>query len=156
MQSGYALFGIKYHPLIPFLDSAIVERKKTGLIKHWTAVVNSFPPSQTSSRATSVAKSQVSTINNASAHSTVKSVLTDAVVISEERLKNQELATPDDIGDRGLEDEDETKGQERDVAIASPIKGRKRLTSSVCSTISIFQETAHLTRLRISSNSRSV
>jgi len=38
----------------------------------------------------------------------------------------------------GLEDEVEIDGIERDDAIASPIKGKKRLTSAACFNISKF------------------
>jgi hypothetical protein len=139
------------------LPSTVV--KKAGLIKNWTPAANSFP-SRTLSRATSVAtgrsKSQVPTLTDTSTRLCVKSVLTDTVVISQDRQKNQGSATPDDIGERGLEDEDETQGQERNAAVASPIKGRKRITSAVSPTVWIFLEIAHFTLLRISSRSKSV
>jgi hypothetical protein len=37
----------------------------------------------------------------------------------------------------GLKDEVEISGVERDAAIASPLKGKKRLTSTACFSISI-------------------
>jgi hypothetical protein len=43
-------------------------------------------------------------------------------------------AEPDDIvihSDAGLSDNDETKGIEREAAVNSPLKGKKRVTSTV-------------------------
>lgn len=65
-----------------------------------------------------------------------KSTLTGAVVIKAEQKGRREPQADPSVSDDdalvgGFEDEDETKGEERDAAIASPIKGKARLTNSV-------------------------
>ena len=71
-------------------------------------------------------------LTTASSRSATSSVLTSAITISAHvplKIKQE----PDSVYtyDGGISDREETSGVERDAAHASPIKGKKRLTSEV-------------------------
>ena len=110
------------------------ESHKKGLITDWTSSVNSFAPSQ-NPKNKSIAKStnsRVPSLTNASTRSSSKSVLTDTVMITADRKNSRQSAQEPNVKiSGGLPDEDETNGEERDVAISSPVKGKVRLTSTV-------------------------
>jgi len=59
-----------------------------------------------------------------------KSVISNDIAIIDNR-PNCDVDDTIQVYEGGLEDEDEISGLERDVAVASPIKGKTRLTSMV-------------------------
>ncbi len=59
-----------------------------------------------------------------------KSVISNDIAIIDNR-PNCDMDDAIQVYEGGLEDEDEISGLERDVAVASPIKGKTRLTSTV-------------------------
>lgn len=64
-------------------------------------------------------------------------MLTNRITIITDHRDDRQISgraheEPSDLdGLGGLEDEDETKGTEHDMAVSSPIKGKLRLTSTV-------------------------
>jgi len=121
-----------------FLNSDAEPIKKG--VKSWAAQVDEFShTSKPNSKPASLKSKPASTKSHAASSSTrisSKSTLTETVVIKAEQKGRRELkadpsVSDDDVLVGGFEDEDETKGEERDAAIASPIKGKTRLTNSV-------------------------
>ena len=83
-------------------------------------------------------------LTNATTRSSASSVLTKNVTISQRTVPGVNLEPGGvSIFDGALSDKDEANGIERDAAIASPPKGKKRVTSSVSH---IFNLVFHLTR----------
>jgi len=76
-------------------------------------------------------KSHVPALTTGSTCLSVASTLTDTVVISTDCKRIRDTTPDDDEGAGGLVDEDETRGDERDAAASSPVKGKTRVTSSV-------------------------
>ncbi|KAG1844763.1 hypothetical protein C8R48DRAFT_678368 [Suillus tomentosus] len=132
----------------PKSDSASAMGSKefsTG-INDWAASIpeNSKPGSKANTSQPSIFKNRSASrrngsvlppLTNGSTRSSSNSVLTNNVLIShaesvirikEEPKKNYHLG----VIDGGLSDEDETQGLEREAAVASPPKGKKRVTSS--------------------------
>ena len=103
--------------------------KKTGVIKNWAAAVDSY--SSNASARSGTSKSRVPALTIGSTCSTVTSTLTDAVLISMDRKPTHDITPDDDDRVGGLVDEDETRGEERNAAASSPVKGKMRVTSSV-------------------------
>ena len=111
-------------------------------INNWAASIprNAKPASKvtskitTSTKATSRGGSLLPPLTKATSRSSASSVLTKNITISHKASVNVKLEANDGafnfIGG-GLPDEDETNGIERDAAIASPPKGKKRVTSAV-------------------------
>jgi hypothetical protein len=102
--------------------------------------VSAVPHSKTTLRAASVTihitRSTALSID-ATSHLSAPSVLTDNVKIIRRASGPESVKTKDQPGalllhdDGGLSDNDETKGVERDVAIKSPVKGKKRANNEV-------------------------
>lgn len=119
-------------------DSASRKRKHISQVNEWASAIptnSSKPGSQTSKSITSSrSKSGVPSLTSgASSWLSAPSVLSDKVKIISHRSSNSVnvkagLAPCDD---GGLSDNDEMRGMEREVAINSPPKGKKRLTSEV-------------------------
>jgi len=100
--------------------------KKGGLIDMWAAgVPTRLPLSKNSNKPASIRSIPSLTIGSTRSTSTL--VLTNRVAITS--AEPQVIDISDD--EFGFPDEDETKGPERDAAVASPPKGKKRVTSSV-------------------------
>jgi hypothetical protein len=99
-----------------------------GLISSWAAEVNA-------GRARSKASSKpggvrsIPSLTNGTTRSTSTSVLTNRVAITSANLGVVDVSDAES-GHR-FPDEDETKGVERDAAVTSHPKGKKRATSSV-------------------------
>jgi hypothetical protein len=115
------------------------ESHKTGVVTDWRSAVTSFDPLKTKGKAASKSvNSRVPSLTHASTRTSSKSVLTEKVMITADRkpdvgqgpAKQSNPVTINEVG--GLFDEDEINGEERDVAVSSPIKGKLRLTSTVC------------------------
>ena len=107
------------------------ESTARGKVKDWTSRVNDFAPhptSKTNTTSSSRSKSQIPALTTASTHSS-RSVLTDDIVITG---RNYDTGAGSDVNWLGgLEDENETYGEERDAAASSPIKGKIRLVNTV-------------------------
>jgi hypothetical protein len=114
-------------------------------IKSWAASIprNAQPSSKATSK-TGTSKTGTKTssrgdsilppLTEATTRSSANSVLTKNITISQKAPVKVKLETNDvsiNIVDEGLSDEDETNGVERDAAVASPPKGKKRVTSAV-------------------------
>ena len=108
-------------------------------IKEWrSAVPKSKPTLQAASSLTRRARSATPSVMSGAGRSSTPSVLTNDVTIisrsqtSELTKVHSELAPTIGFNEcGGLSDNDETMGEERDAAFASPVKGKKRLTSEV-------------------------
>jgi hypothetical protein len=104
------------------------DARKPGLVKNWVAKTDIFsapPKSQSGS--------------SRSRNDATSSTLTNRVLITSDRTFN--IPSDSDSPDKeelqgGLADEDETKGAERDNAVASPLKGKVRASSTVSTRLS--------------------
>lgn len=137
-----------------------VPPKRSSAINEWASAIpcQSKSTSQGPKSASSRTKSIPSLTGGASAsRSTAPSVLTDNIkVISQQpsdrvqaKVKVDSQADLISLSDGGLSDNDELVGQERETAINSPPKGKKRITSEVTSPLSID----HNLRLALSRHS---
>ena len=76
----------------------------------------------------------IPSVTDATCHSTCISVLTDAVAVTRTQAAPAQIK-PDAnsiiICNQGLSDHDELNSYEHDIAVTSPVKGRKRLNSEV-------------------------
>jgi hypothetical protein len=128
-------------------DSVHNKRKRDDQVKDWAlAVPKGVPTSRAanSSSSTSHVRSAVPLLTSGTtSRSSALSVLTDDVKIirhqTSESLTRVEPKPVSTTGIRfydngGLSDNDEMRGEEREAAIASPFKGKKRVTSEVCNT----------------------
>ena len=109
-------------------------------IKSWAASIprnaqpSSKATSKTGTKTSSRGDSILPPLTEATTRSSANSVLTKNITISQKAPVKVKLETNDvsiNIVDEGLSDEDETNGVERDAAVASPPKGKKRVTSAV-------------------------
>jgi hypothetical protein len=115
--------------------------KQSGLSKGWSSIINAkgtqaVNGSATSSRRTTTlagSSTRTTTLAGSSTHTTKTSALTKNITITSSQSAGHDtksnIAYNDVSG--GLSDEDETQGNERDEAIASPPKGKIRATSAV-------------------------
>jgi hypothetical protein len=127
-------------------DASQKKRKHSSKINEWAAAIPATAkptfraPRSTSSRA----KSDISSYTSSARRSSAPSVLTDNVKIisyrasSPVKVKAEPVPTLSMYDDGGLSDNDETRGEEREVAINSPPKGKKQVTSEV-SLLSLIQ-----------------
>jgi hypothetical protein len=115
--------------------------------KHYSASVDSWaksipvnakPPSQAPSRAPTARSTTtintVPSLTNASSRSTGRSVLTDTITVTGKGVPSIQVKSEHDvidIHDGGLSDHDEINGHEREAALLSPPKGKKRMNSEV-------------------------
>lgn len=111
------------------------KQKRSSAIKAWASAV---PNSNLTSRATKSVTSHVPSLTTGASRSSAPSVLSDNVKIITHRaselvkVKSELLPTTLSLNDDGgLSDNDERRGEEREVAINSPPKGKKKLTSKV-------------------------
>ena len=116
-----------------FLSDSTSNGKKffSAGINDWAA---SIPSNAKPTNKRSTGTSSVPPLTNASTRSTASSVLSKNVKITTK-------VEPADIGiqiiDGTLSDEDETMGFEREAAVMSPPKGKKRATSAVSNMLSL-------------------
>jgi hypothetical protein len=116
--------------LFYFSINSAPEPFKKG-IKTWASQVKDFP---NASKPNSKAESKAGSLKSQHDGSfiTTKSTLVDHVIITAKVEPGRERsASPPKQTFGAFEDEDETRGAERDFAAASPIKGIGRVTSSV-------------------------
>jgi hypothetical protein len=112
------------------------KRKHASAIKQWALDVPAIAK-PTSKAPTSLAKSDIPPLTSGTSHSSAPSVLTDSIKIISHRaldpikVKAELAPTLSLYIDGGLSDNDERKGEEREAAINSPPKGKKRVTSEV-------------------------
>jgi hypothetical protein len=126
-----------------FSDTAHNKRKRGDEIKNWSSQVqaaapgNSKPASKASRSITGL-RSRVAppSLTTGESRGSAPSILTDGVeIITSKPVKVKTEPAPvagfviNDVG--AISDNDETRGDERDLAIISPPKGKKRLTSEV-------------------------
>lgn len=134
----------------------IDEKQKHDGVKKWCSAIRTKVG--VGSKLTSQASSSITTGSRASARSSTPSlvasvgrsstpsVLTDNVMIISQPQSSSsakvklEPAPPICLHDNGgLSDYDETRGEEREAAIISPIKGKKRVVSEVCKYFYLIQ-----------------
>jgi len=114
-------------------------REHSDGIKEWrSAVLKSKPTLQAANSLTSHARSATPSVMSSAGHSSTPSILTSNIkVISQSQTSeltkvNPKLASTIGFNEySGLSDNDEIMGEEQDAAFASPVKGKKRLTSEV-------------------------
>jgi len=126
------------------------KRKHGRAINDWASAIPSnakpvshasqvaHPPSQMARKPSSSRSIlPLPSLTSGTSGSTAPSVLTNNVQIVSHVAPAPAKVKPEliDIGvnsDAGLSDNDETNGNEREAAVNSPPKGRKRITSDVC------------------------
>lgn len=112
------------------------QREPYDEIREWrSAVPKSKPTSRAANSLTSRARSRSATpaAMSSAGRSSAPSVLTGNIkVISRPQIPEPEPAATIRFNENGgLSDNDETMGEEREAAFASPFKGKKRVTSEV-------------------------
>jgi hypothetical protein len=115
------------------------KRKHSSKINEWAAAIpaTAKPTFQGSRSTSSHAKSDIPSLMSGASHLSAPSVLTDDVKIISYRASNMVKVKGEPVpelsmyDDGGLSDNDEIRGKERGVAINSPPKGKKRVTSEV-------------------------
>jgi hypothetical protein len=116
------------------LSNAADNRQKRGsAIKAWASAV---PNGKPTSRASKSIFSHVPSLTTGASRSSAPSVLTNKVKIFSHQVSDSvkvkdEPAPMISLFDGGLSDNDEMRGEEREAAINSPPKGKKRVTSEV-------------------------
>jgi hypothetical protein len=123
------------------LSNASQEKRISSKINKWAAAIpaTAKPTFQgsTSRSTSSRAKSDIPSLTSGASRSSAPSVLTDDVkIISYQasnavKVKGEPVPELSMYDDGGLSDNDEIRGEEREVAINSPPKGKKRVTSEV-------------------------
>jgi hypothetical protein len=110
-----------------FYWNLITSNRFASSIDSWAKAVptNTTPLSQAPSRAVTT----VSSLTNASSCSTGHSVLTDSITDEGAPAIRRVKSEPDVVDHGGLSDHDEVSGLERDAAVKSPPKGKKRVHS---------------------------
>jgi hypothetical protein len=125
--------------------------KHLSAIDKWASAIpgtksTSQAPKSTSSRVKTV-KAEVPSLTSGSSGRSyyAPSVLSDNVKIighhssDAVKVKSERALALSLYNDGGLSDNDEIKGEEREVAIKSPPKGKKRITSEVFFFLSLIQ-----------------
>jgi hypothetical protein len=121
-------------------DSSCKKRKHSSVINDWASAIptNAKPPSQAPKSISSHAKSDLPSLTSGASRSSAPSVLTQNVKIISHRASGSAKVKDEPAPDShtvyyggGLSDNDEMRGEEREVAINSPPKGKKRITSEV-------------------------
>jgi hypothetical protein len=119
-----------------------VPPKRDSVVHEWASAITAHSkstalkgPKSTSSRT----KSIIPSLTGGASRSVAPSVLTDNIkVISRQssdqvKVKVESQADVISLSEGGLSDNDELGGKEREIAINSPPKGKKRITSEVSS-----------------------
>ena len=113
------------------------KRKHAFAIQEWALTVPATAK-PTSKAPSSLAKSNVPSLTSGTSRSSAPSVLTDNVKITSHRqaldsvkVKAEPSPTLSLHNDGGLSDNDKMRGKEREAAIKSRPKGKKRVTSEV-------------------------
>jgi hypothetical protein len=110
-----------------YFDLSASKTRQTGIIQDWTAQV---------AKANKNLKSKVSAPGTATSSTVVRTTTSSSVVVSQAAAtalttKKKAKLEPKAVSKvSAFLDEDESA--ERDAALTSPIKGKKRLTSKVC------------------------
>jgi hypothetical protein len=112
------------------------KRKHASAIKDWALAVPATARPTSKAPSSLSTKSNVPLLTSGTSRSSAPSVLTDNVKIISHRVnsvkvKAEPLPTLSLQVDGGLSDNDERRGEEREAAINSPPKGKKRVTSEV-------------------------
>jgi hypothetical protein len=119
-------------------DTSGKKRKHISAINEWASEISANSTKSTSKSTSSRAKSEIPSLTSgASSRPSAPSVLSNNVrIISHQssdlvKVKPAPAAALAICYDGGLSDNDEMRGEEREVAINSPPKGKKRITSEV-------------------------
>jgi hypothetical protein len=117
-------------------DASRKKRKHISAINKWASAIPAKSTSQVSKSTSSRAKSDIPSLTGgASSRSSAPSVLSDNIRIishqSSDLVKVKAEPALSLYHDGGLSDHDEIRGEEREVAINSPPKGKRRITSEV-------------------------
>ena len=120
-------------------DASQKKRKHSSKINEWAATIpaTAKPTFQAPRSTSSHSKSDIPSLTSGASRSSAPSVLTDNVKIISYRASNPVKVKAEPVpelsmyDDGGLSDNDEIRGEEREVAINSPPKGKKRVTSEV-------------------------
>ena len=124
-------------------DASHTKQKRLSAIDKWASAIPSTKstsqgPKSTSSRVNTVKTEVPSLTSGSSGRSYAPSVLSDNVKIVSHhssdavtKVKSENVPALSLYNNGGLSDNDEVKGEEREVAIKSPLKGKKRITSEV-------------------------
>jgi hypothetical protein len=125
-------------------DTFLQKRQYKDAIKEWASEIpaSAKPVSQAPSRTTQTKsitrRSVVPSLTSGTSRSSAPSVLTNDVRIVGHRTRPSSVKVKPEpepemalYSDGGLSDRDETIGKEREAAINSPPKGKKRVTSEV-------------------------
>ncbi len=105
-----------------------LKRKHCSAINEWASAIPTHVPKSKSNRTKSVPS-----LTNGTSRPSAPSVLSDQVkIISHQpnKVKTEPVYHRNEYNG-GLSDNDEIKGEEREVAINSPPKGKRRVTSEV-------------------------
>ena len=113
-------------------DYSSKKEKTSGLVKNWLTNVTATPGSKSKQSSTRSSTVTITGSGSASRHPPASSFTSVST-----GLANSEVSqAPDDMNADHLSGLDvlelEDDGEERSKAIASPVKGRKRLTTAVC------------------------
>ena len=124
------------------LSDTGVPLKRASAINEWASAI----PTQTKStlqgpKSNSSRTKSIPSLTGGGSRSSANSVLTDRIkIISHQssnqppvKVKKESQADVLSLSDGGLSDNDELVGKERETAINSPPKGKKRITSEVTS-----------------------
>lgn len=121
-------------------DTSLHKRQNKDAIKDWASGVPvsaqpvSRAPSHTTQTKSIAGRSAIPSLTSGTSRSSAPSVLTNNVRIVGHRIRPDSAKVkpePEPEHGGGLSDYDETKGNEREAAINSPPKGKKRVTSEV-------------------------
>lgn len=148
-------------------NSTSVKRKHDDIVNDWAITASledlknpSRPPSKaettkTTKSSASRGASAVPSLTNGSTRTTARSVLTNDILITGTVKPKIEVHKPvlgDNsvivLSDGGLSNNDETIGLEREEAILSPPKGKRRATSSV-STLNTIRRLIYLSNAKL-------
>ena len=120
-------------------DASQKKQKHSSKINEWAATIpaTAKPTFQAPRSTSSHAKSGIPSLMSGASHSLAPSVLTDDVKIisywasNPVKVKAEPVPELSMYDDGGLSDNDEIRGEEQEVTINSPPKGKKRVTSEV-------------------------
>jgi hypothetical protein len=112
-------------------DSTSGKKGFSSGINDWAAAIPIDAKPTSKATATTGSNRSVPPLTNASTRSSASSVLSKNITVSQIIPKTEPTNDSIEIVNGGLSDADETVGFEREAAVASPPKGKRRATSSV-------------------------
>ena len=137
-----------------------VPPKKGLAINKWASAIPSRSRSMLQGpKSTSSCTRSIPSLTGSASHSSAPSILTDNIKVISHHSSDQVAKVESQANlpsfqvsdDGGLSDSNELNGKEREMAIKSPPKGKKRITSEVRS--QLFQLITNILRMFLSRNS---